>query len=89
MFCHRSSDSLFGNGESKEVMIMALTGAVIKSAIQNIDNIDDFCEKLAKAIVDNLDVKIPMSQVITKVSGGSGSPAVGVPNPSPIDCEVK
>ena len=68
---------------------MALTGAVIKSAIQNIDNIDEFCEKLAKAIVDNLEVKVPMSQVITKVTGGSGSPALGVPNSSPIDCEVK
>ena len=68
---------------------MALTGAVIKSAIQNIDNIDEFCEKLAKAIVDNLEVKVPMSQVITKVTGGSGSPALGTPNPSPIDCEVK
>ena len=68
---------------------MALTGAVIKSAIQNIDNIDEFCEKLAKAIVDNLEVKVPMSQVITKVTGGSGSPALGTPNSSPIDCEVK
>ena len=68
---------------------MALTGAVIKSAIQNTDNIDEFCEKLAKVIVDNLEVKVPMSQVITKVSGGSGAPAVGVPNSSPIDCEVK
>jgi len=68
---------------------MPLTGEVIKAAIQNIDNIDEFCEKLAKAIVENLDVKIPMSQVITKVSGGSGSPAVGVPNPSTIKCEVK
>ena len=68
---------------------MSLTGDAIKSAIQNIDNIDEFCDKLAKAIVDNLEVKIPMSQVITKVSGGSGAPAVGVPNAAPIDCEVK
>jgi len=68
---------------------MALTGLEIKSAIQNIDNIDEFCDKLAKAIVDNLDVKIPASQVITQVTGGSGAPAVGIPNPSPIDCEIK
>ena len=68
---------------------MALTGSEIKSAIQNIDNIDEFCDKLAKAIVDNLEVKISASQVITQVTGGSGVPAVGVPNPSPIDCEVK
>ena len=68
---------------------MALTGDVIKTAISNIDNIDDFCEKLAKAIVDNLEVKIPSSQVIIQVSGGSGAPAMGVPNPAPINCEVK
>ena len=68
---------------------MALTGSEIKSAIQNIDNIDAFCDKLAKAIVDNLEVKIPASQVITQVTGGSGAPAVGIPNPSPINCEVK
>ena len=68
---------------------MPLTGSEIRSAIQNIDNIDAFCEKLAKAIVDNLEVKIPASQVITQVTGGSGAPAVGIPNPSPIDCEIK
>ncbi len=68
---------------------MALTGDVIKTAISNIDNIDDFCDKLAKAIVDNLEVKIPSSQVIIQVTGGSGAPAVGVPNPTPINCEVK
>ena len=68
---------------------MPLTGEAIKAAIQNLDNIDDFCEKLAKAIVDNLEVKIPATQVITEVTGGSGAPALGVPNPSPIDCEVK
>jgi len=68
---------------------MALTSDVIKTAISNIDNIDDFCDKLAKAIVDNLEVKIPSAQVITQVSGGSGAPAVGVPNPTPINCEVE
>jgi len=68
---------------------MPLTGSEIKSAIQNIDNIDAFCEKLAQAIVDNLEVKIPASQVITQVTGGSGAPAIGIPNPLPINCEVK
>ena len=68
---------------------MPLTGDAIKAAIQNIDNIDEFCDRLAKAIVDNLEVKIPASQVITQVTGGSGAPALGVTNPSPIDCEVK
>ncbi len=68
---------------------MPLTGDTIKAAIQNADNIDAFCEKLAKAIVDNLEVKIPASQVISQVSGGSGAPAMGVPNSNPIECEVK
>ena len=68
---------------------MPLTGEAIKTAIRNIDNIDDFCEKLAKAIVENLEVKISASQVITQVTGGGGAPALGIHNPSPIDCEVK
>jgi len=68
---------------------MPLTGESLKAAIQNIDNIDDFCDKLAKAIVDNLEVKIPSAQVITQVSGGGGAPALGFPNADPIDCEVK
>ena len=68
---------------------MALTGLQIKSAIQNIDNIDEFCDKLARAIVENLEVKIPAAQVIIQVAGGSGAPAIGTPNPAPIACEVK
>ena len=68
---------------------MALTGSHIKSAIQNVDNIDEFCDKLARTIVENLQVKIPASQVIVQVAGGSGAPAVGTPNPAPIECEVK
>ena len=68
---------------------MALTGSQIKSAIRNIDNIDEFCDKLARAIVENLQVNIPASQVIVQVTGGSGAPAVGTPNPAPIECEVK
>ena len=68
---------------------MALTGETLKAAIQNIDNIDDFCEKLAKAIVENLEVKIPSAQVIVQVAGGSSAPALGFPNAEPIICEVK
>lgn len=68
---------------------MALTGDVIKAAIQNADTPDDFCQKLARAIVENIEVKIPAAQVIIQVAGGSGAPAVGTPNPAPIDCEVK
>lgn len=64
---------------------MALTGDVIKAAIQNSDNSEDFCEKLVKAIVENLEVKLPAGVVIIQVTGQ----AAGTPNPAPIPCEVK
>jgi len=64
---------------------MALTGEVLKSAIQNTDNTSDFCEKLAKAIVANLEVKLPAGVVIVRVTGS----AAGIPNPAPLVCEVK
>jgi len=64
---------------------MALTGDVIKAAIDNADNSADFCDRLAKAIVENLDVKLPAGLVIIKVTGQ----AAGTPNPAPITCEVK
>lgn len=35
---------------------------------------------------DRVKVQIPAGSVIISVSGGSGSPAVGVPNLNPIDC---
>ena len=63
---------------------MALTGAAIKQLIQNSDNVDDFCEQLAQAIVDNIEIKIPAGTVIIQVTGQ----AAGTPNPSPIPCEV-
>ncbi len=68
---------------------MALTGKVIKDAINNIDNAEDFAEKLAKAITDNLEVSIPTEKVITLVSGGSGTPAVGFKNKKPIKLNVR
>jgi len=63
---------------------MALTGSVIKDLIQNSDNVDDFCDKLAQAIVENIEIKIPAGTVIIQVTGQ----ASGTPNPSPISCEV-
>ncbi len=62
---------------------MALNGAAIKQLIQNSDNVDEFCEKLAQAIVDNIEIRVPAGTVIIQVSGASGSP-----NPAPIPCEV-
>ena len=63
---------------------MALTGNVIKQQIENADNVDDFCEKLAQAIVQNLEIKLPAGCVIIQVTGS----AAGTPNPASIDCQV-
>jgi len=63
---------------------MSLTGDVIKQQIQNSANVDEFCEKLAQAITQNLEVKLPPGAVIVQVSGS----AVGMPNPAPIPCQV-
>ena len=63
---------------------MALTGAAIKQLIQNSDNVDNFCDKLAQAIVENIEIKVPAGTVIVQVTGQ----ASGMPNPAPISCEV-
>lgn len=68
---------------------MALTGAVIRSAIKDIDKSEDFADALAKAIVNNLDITVPIQKVVTTVIGGSGAPAIGTKNVSPIKCKVK
>lgn len=39
-------------------------------------------------IVENIEIKIPSGSVIVSVSGGSGAPAVGTTNSSPIDATV-
>lgn len=67
---------------------MPLSGSVIKELIYGSNNVDDYCEKLAQAINRNLEVEIPATSVIVQVSGGSGAPAVGVPNTSPITCDI-
>ncbi len=64
---------------------MALTGEVIKQQIQNSATVDEFCEKLALAITENLEVKLPPGVVIIQVTGA----AAGVPNPLPIACEIQ
>ena len=56
-----------------------------------------FCDAIAKAVVKHIKdtlvitgatVKIPAGEVITSVSGGSGAPALGVPNDSEIECLI-
>lgn len=49
---------------------------------------EDISEIIINHIVDNIDVQIPIGSVITTVSGGAGSPAVGIKNPSVIKVEV-
>jgi len=54
--------------------------------------LQETCDAIAESIVDhvvaNQLVTIPAGAVIVSVTGGSGSPAVGVPNISPIPCDV-
>lgn len=49
---------------------------------------EDISEIIINHIVDNIDIQIPIGSIIGTVSGGSGAPAVGVPNTSPIKIEV-
>jgi hypothetical protein len=35
---------------------------------------------------DKVKVQIPVASVVIAVAGGSGAPAIGTPNPAPIDC---
>ena len=63
---------------------MALTGSAIKNMIEGCSSTDEFCEKLAQAIVQNIEIKLPAGCVIIQVTGS----AAGTPNPAPIDCEV-
>lgn len=73
---------------SKEVLKAALLDAMSTAP----DNKEGAMDALAGAIVDflnaNLEVKIPIGGVIGGVTGGSGAPAVGLPNTSKISCEI-
>lgn len=72
----------------------------IKSAIESKPSLiplstitfEDLWDAVSNAIIDhitnNLSITISPGDVIISVSGGSGSPAVGTPNTSPIDCDV-
>jgi len=57
------------------------------------DNKEDAFESLADALVEyfknNLEVDIPVGAITGSVTGGSGAPAVGIPNKDPIKCTVK
>jgi len=64
---------------------MALTGSVIKAALEELEDPDDFANALARAIVENLEITIPPGQVVVSAA----SIAVPVPNPAPLRCDVK
>jgi len=68
---------------------MALTGNKIQRAIDKTKNSNDFANELAKAIVANLEITIPIQKVVTTVVGGSGAPAIATKNVTPIKCGVK
>ena len=61
------------------------TEAIVESIVEK--TIDKFVDKIVDAILDKLVVYITTGKVIVAVSGGSGSAAVGTPNPSRIICE--
>jgi hypothetical protein len=76
---------------------MALVESVLAEALESIYNQMDaaagstpktnkwFAEQLAKAVTDQIKTaEIAAGKVIVSVSGGSGAPAVGTPNPAPI-----
>ena len=49
---------------------------------------EDIGEVIVNHILDNIEITVPSGEVIIAVSGGSGAPAVGTPNPSPISTDV-
>lgn len=57
------------------------------------DNSPDAFENLADAfieyILDNIEVEIPAGSIVGSVTGGSGAPAVGIPNNTSIKCRVR
>ena len=48
---------------------------------------EEISEIIINHIVDNIDIQIPIGSIIETVSGGSGAPAVGVANVSPVTVE--
>lgn len=60
---------------------MPLSGGEIKAMIYGCDNIDNFCDKLAAAINQNLTVVIPVARVVVAANAC-------ILNPEPIPCDV-
>ena len=75
------------------------TGQKIANLVAASDAPADVKQKIVKLWTDimgavyediksDMSITIPSGSVITAVSGGSGSPAVGTPNVAPIDCDI-
>ena len=56
------------------------------------ESVKKIWEKIGKIIVEhitnNIEIQIPSASVIVSVTGGSGAPAVGTPNTTPIKIDV-
>jgi hypothetical protein len=61
----------YTSDSNSEKAAKAMADAVAKSAIDHIN--------------DNLQIQIPAGTVIVEVTGGSGAPAVGIKNTTPIN----
>jgi len=68
------------NNQDKWTGIEAIIEAIVERLV------DKVVDRMVDNILNKMVITIPVGTVITAVSGGSGSPAVGTPNPSPIEC---
>lgn len=77
-----------GNGLGDDIADMILdvnAPADMKQLIKTMQ------ENIYKRVIEEVKaatITIPAGSVIIAVTGGSGAPAVGTPNPSPIQCSI-
>ena len=80
-------------GESVMLDAGKLRDEMLSAMSSNPDNREDAFLALATAIAghikDNLEIDVPAGKVIGSVTGGSGTPAIGIVNPAKISCTVK
>ena len=77
-------DCLVLNEEGNNLKTLRKAGTGKADYFIGVTDSDEFFDKLAQVIVENLEVKIPESSVIIAVIGQ----ATGTPNSSSIDCEI-
>lgn len=69
------------NGDANRSKYTGLEG-IVESIVEK--TVDSLVDTLVDKILNDLVIYIPKGQVIVAVSGGSGSAAVGTPNPSDL-----